>query len=407
MAFRNPQTGYYYTERKLSVYGKLPRRTLGTKKKGDAKKLENAIIEVDRLSAFENPDYSRIIEAFIQGKLTATRILQAKHAGRLGEMARALHDQPFRDVYAAYRTATEMLRGEAHAGSVLVNYAGNEPWSALCDTEYIHELLTTIESEHDIKPQSVKRKYGRLLSKIIRWKEGALERDRIFGNLSYAGHDDTRQLRMHIVTKDAIARLIEELRKGYQKEGDECAPIYTAIAISQGVSPGVLSRCINVNFSTLRITFSGDDYQEDAEGQEIGRLFLTGTKTITTKQGKQTRDRYVWIAPSLLPAVQRYWKPAKPHAPLFPLKDSRYYTLFKKARTRAGLDHAATDDTPLRPHDLRSVFAMFAEKERVNRTLISRGLGHTTLQMTDRYLSNAGMVPPQAVIGILAGINQN
>lgn len=103
----------------------------------------------------------------------------------------------------------------------------------------------------------------------------------------------------------------------------------------------------------------------------------------------------------------RYGDPTKPDDPLFPLSATRYHTIFKKARLRAGLDRAATNDTSLRPHDLRSVFAMFAEEERLNRTLISKGLGHTKLQMTGRYLTRDGVVPPQAVIGILAGISQN
>lgn len=55
--------------------------------------------------------------------------------------------------------------------------------------------------------------------------------------------------------------------------------------------------------------------------------------------------------------------------------------------------------------DLSSVFAMLAEEEELNRTLISKGLGHTKLEMTDRYLQRGGEVPPQAVIRILDGIS--
>ena len=68
--------------------------------------------------------------------------------------------------------------------------------------------------------------------------------------------------------------------------------------------------------------------------------------------------------------------------------------MWKKAVKRAGLTGAVLsgsgERTALRPHDLRGVFAAFAERVGLERTKIGvAGLGHTRLDMTDRYLHRA------------------
>lgn len=205
MAFRNPQSGYYYTEKRLSAYGVLPRRSLGTKRKGDAKKLENALVEVDRLSVVENADYLGILATFAEGRLPAAQILQALHTQALGSLVRSLQDEPFRIVYARYFENNKARTQDQKVGHLLLRYIKEDTWNTVCDAAYITDLFHRIQ-------------------------------------------------------------------------------------VGQG-----------------------------------------GTKTITTKQGKKTRDRYIWIAPSLLPAVCRYWDPTKPDDPLFSLSATRYHTIFKEA----------------------------------------------------------------------------
>ena len=83
---------------------------------------------------------------------------------------------------------------------------GEEPFSALCDAGYLDALFARIEKERAIKPGSVRRNYGQLLSKIIRWKRGVVTRDAIFEALTYTGEDTARELRRSVVTYQAIGR---------------------------------------------------------------------------------------------------------------------------------------------------------------------------------------------------------
>jgi len=79
--------------------------------------------------------------------------------------------------------------------------------------------------------------------------------------------------------------------------------------------------------------------------------------------------------------IVRYHQPDRPDALFFPLLGSRFDTIFQKARRRAGLMRAATNDTPIRPLDLRSTYAMLAEEAGIEATVISRGgLGHTSAE---------------------------
>lgn len=68
---------------------------------------------------------------------------------------------------------------------------------------------------------------------------------------------------------------------------------------------------------------------------------------------------------------------------------------------------AATNDTPLRPHDLRSVYAMLAEEAGIESTVISRGgLGHTSPLQSARYLQRDVMMHPHEVNGLLERVRR-
>ena len=196
---------------------------------------------------------------------------------------------------------------------------GPEPFSTLCHVEALDALFQRLERDRSIEPGSVRRNYGQLLSKMVRWKLGPTCRNEIIGALTYQGTDPARELRRSVVTYAASARLLDELDQGYQKEGDEAARLYAEIAISLGTA-------------------------------------------VKTKSGTKSRGRYIWIVRDLLAQVRRYHRSSEPGALLFPLSGLRFDTIFQKARKRAGLMRAATNDTPIRPHDLRSVYAMLAEE---------------------------------------------
>lgn len=123
--FKNPQTKYYYTELSLPGYGKVRRRSLGTKRKSDAKALENAIREVHRRGLLD-PRLFQLLDA-IQGRghgasgaltpedlLVAVRDTEGADAG-LGRLLRRLDDPELAKVIAAYLGAIEGEPGSDEA----------------------------------------------------------------------------------------------------------------------------------------------------------------------------------------------------------------------------------------------------------------------------------------------------
>ena len=120
---------------------------------------------------------------------------------------------------------------------------------------------------------------------------------------------------------------------------------------------------------------------------DAGTLFLSNTKR---SKGKR-RDRPLVLPAQLLDAVAGFHRPDAPDERLFPLVYTRFGSMWKRAVKRAKLTEAVLNGrgerTALRPHDLRGVFAAFAERVGLERTKIgTAGLGHTQLNMTDRYL---------------------
>ena len=412
MAFQGP-SGYQYCE--LKALG-LPRLSLGTRRKTDARRLEASIREVHRLAVMERADYFKLLDALKprgrgrQGRLSAQDLHVALRTRSLDDLLRRLDEKTFRAVFEAYEAEHRLTASDRKIERILLEMIGDEPFfSALCESAQLDALFARIEQERAIKPGSVRRNYGQLLSKILRWKLGAARRDGVFSALTYTGEDAVRDLRRSVVTYQAIARLLDELEAGYQKPGDECARLYAEIAISQGATVKALARSKNINFDVVRIeTLPTGEYRlVETGGERVGRLYLTGTKHFKTKQGQRNRDRYIWIARDLLERVVRYHQPNRPDALLFPLLGSRFDTIFQKARRRAGLMRAATNDTPIRPHDLRSVYAMLAEEAGIEATVISRGgLGHTSPLQSARYLQRDVMMHPHEVNALLERVRQ-
>ena len=173
------------------------------------------------------------------------------------------------------------------------------------------------------------------------------------------------------MTPAAIDRLCDELRAGRYHDGDEAAPLYVRIACSTGATVSPLS-------ATTRGAWL------PAEGQ----LLLRGTKR--SKKGARARDRILQLPPTLAGEVEAYHgRGGEPEDRLFPLEYARFATMWTKARKRAGLTEAVLVDGerhPLRPHDLRHVFATYAERAGLSEKQIGlAGLGHDDLKTTARY----------------------
>ena len=400
--FKNKQTGFYYTELSLAGYGKVRRRSLGTKRKSDAKALEGAIREVHRRGLLD-PRLFQLLDA-VQGRghgasgalapedlLVAVRDPEGADAG-LGRLLRRLDDPELAKVIAAFLGEIEGEPGgedatrEDHIALPNVlryadHLADERPvrLSFLTEAADVRRLLKAverggIEGDDPKLATSVVRYEKRAVSKLLTWRLGKAERDRVFAEVDYSGGDDRRRLREAVVTPAAIGRLCDELRAGYFKEGDEAAPLYVRLAVTTGATVRPLSETKN---RQLRVLDSG-----------AGLLHLSGTKKI---KGRGNRDRDVTIPPQLMVDVLRFYREDRPEERIFPLDRTRFDTMFGKARKRAGLMEAVLDSkgkpTPIRPHDLRRIFAMAGERAGVSRTTIGHGgLGHEDLDRTDHYL---------------------
>jgi integrase len=190
----------------------------------------------------------------------------------------------------------------------------------------------------------------------------------------YEGTDDRRRLRASVVTPAALRRLCDELDGAHWQPGDEAAALYVRIAAATGGEIRPLSETRN------------GDYHSLPDGQGI--LLLRVTKR--AKRGLP-RDRELRLPRALAAEIEPFHRPDHPDGRLFPLSFERFWTMFLKARKRAGLLEAVLDasgqPTPIRPHDFRRVYALRGREAGVAEETLGRaGLGHDDIGTTRTYI---------------------
>jgi integrase len=394
LPFKHPSSGYYYCELTIPGYGKMKRFSLGTTRKRDARRMEEAIRQVGR-EALTRPRLAGLLDAVqpekrgMPGEISAADLLRASNErGGYERLLRGLNDPPIGEALDQYLEEEDPTRADEYGARVLREYLEGETYSYLLDAERLQALLEEIEEGEEKKRASVCRYEKTLISKLIRSRSGESMRRDVFGEVDYTRGDDTRRVRFSVVSDDALRRLARELRAGYYKEGDQLAPVYMRVALTTGCAVGPLSRSLNEQLS-----------EETHEGGERwGRLMLRGTKQVKTPKGH--RDRPILILPALWQKLRPCWDPSAPKQEAFPLEYTRFYSIWKKAVARAGLERATVsgngEKKRLRPHDLRSIFSRRAEEAGLSRTKISKaGLGHKRMAMTDRYLTNETRITPE------------
>ena len=389
MAFKGP-SGYFYTELVLPGYGRLPRKGLGTKRKSDAIALENAIKEVYR-RGLHDPHLFGILDALKgqgrgkPGLLTPADVLVAVRAADGAEegllrLIRSLDDPPLTEVVEAYLATGDATREDRLALATVLRYlTAGVRLSALTDASSVTALLRAVEAgampgDRPKQRNSVVRYERRAISKLLAYRFGQQERDRVMRAVRYEATDDRRRLRASVVTPAALGRLCDELDGGQWQAGDEAASLYVRIAVATGGEIRPLSETRN------------GDYQPLPGGQ--GMLLLRGTKK--ARHGLP-RDRELRLPRALAAEVARFHRPGRPNERLFPLTFERFWTMFQKARKRAGLMEAVLDasgqPTPIRPHDFRRVYALRGREAGVpEETLGHAGLGHDNVGTTRTYI---------------------
>lgn len=107
---------------------------------------------------------------------------------------------------------------------------------------------------------------------------------------------------------------------------------------------------------------------------------------IRVRQGKGQKDRYVMLAPTLLPLLRRYWRQERPklwlfpgHRPETPIEASTVQRACRQAGRDAGLTK------PVTVRVLRHCFATHLLEAGANIRVIQTLLGHRSLSTTQRY----------------------
>ena len=131
MAFQGP-SGYQYCE--LKALG-LPRLSLGTKRKTDARYLEASIREVHRLAVMENGAYFNLLDALKprgrgrQGRLSAQELHVALRTRSLDDLLRRLDEKTLRAVFEAYRANNTLTTSDRKVDHILLAMIGAEPFA--------------------------------------------------------------------------------------------------------------------------------------------------------------------------------------------------------------------------------------------------------------------------------------
>ena len=408
MAFQHPPaSGRYYVQLQLPGYGVFRRTSLRTTKKSVATKLEAAIRRTHEYG-LASPRFFDLLDA-IQGSsrgasgtlsphdlVVALNHRDGAEVG-LNELHMSLNDPPLAEVVA------DLLSKEAGADGgpgredrialprvVEVSealYGRNCPASMLLDPVRVGQILNRILKTSKNKRTSVSRYEKRSISNLITRRWGRHERDRVIKNCGFVSGDRRRKLVEAVVTPSAIELLCRELDAGWWQDGDEAASLYVRLACSTGATVSPLSRVTRAQWYPA-----------------TGQILLRGTKR--AKRGERTRDRMVQVPPQLVSQVAEYFdRGDEPDELLFPLTVQRFGSMWTKARKRAGLEQAAMVDgelKPLTPHDLRHVFATYAERSGLATKKIGlAGLGHDDLKSTERY-RDATVAIDQAEAGAVA-----
>jgi integrase/recombinase XerD len=120
----------------------------------------------------------------------------------------------------------------------------------------------------------------------------------------------------------------------------------------------------------------------------------SGRMVVRVRQGKGQHERYVMLAPKLLPLLRQYWQQEKPRPWLFPghprtrpMTTRAVYSICRDAGQAAHLPKA------IHPHLLRHAFATHRLEAGGDLRRIQLLLGHRSLRTTSRYLH----VTPQAL----------
>lgn len=378
MAYKRPESSYYYVRRKnLPGFGDTGAISSRSKSKRVAERMERLLEELAERALVE-PKWRELLEAVTSGEVDLPDLLKAKTERRLPALLRSLDDPLLTDAVADYRPHVDDRQTGYGFDKLLEMTEAQTRLSALQDAGRVTALCRRCEEEYGVKRNTVRRQLYRAISLLLRHHYGNAERDRVFQNVQYEGEDDTREV---YLTPEEIAALLqacedidrEELgvliRMALLTSADR--GVLLAGTRSDGPERGLLVRDVRV-------------WEED--GAYHGEVYLPDRKT-------EDRSRTIPFGDRLAREVLLLAQGKGPDDPLFNIRYRALDYIWQQAREVAGLEE-------LRFKDLRSQTAIYAQKAGIPQAVVMRTLGHSSERRTRQYQRHEAVMSADQVAAL-------
>lgn len=369
MPFKKQNSPFWKIQIHLPVFGQTATLSSQTKNKRLAERMEASLFRLAEI-AVEQPRYVALIAALKpvkqgnRAQVTPMQIHNAILNNSLQELLDGLNDKPLKAILDSVPSTRDIGR------RAILKFAPHDAkFSWMKQTANVQFLIDQYQNHgldgNRISGNSVYRHLYQYISNVLKSQLGAFERDRILADIKIERENDTRTVTMSI---EEIHRLISAIQNLTAATTREIAETRLIVLISVNTSADIRPIISTPNKNLKTVQHDGDQW---------GILELVNDKMIRKNGIYQPRNRAIPIRPDILPDLRSLITGEH----IFTIKQSRFYTLFKRARAAAKLEH-------IRPKDLRAVFSHIAEDAGIQLTTIQMAMGHERLERTTQYLQH-------------------
>lgn len=387
MPFKKPNSPYWKVRCKnLPGYGDTGTLSTRVRSKAIARQMEHLLFEIAEQGLLDARwhgllDALRPARRGAPGRITLPDLMKARSAGRLRELLLRLEDPPLQEaveeflktvpdktgsdkrVRRAMRRLLELAPKRHHGSKTTLGY--------LRDGRVIKQMATQIYSEGNRTRNGVLVTFLSPVSMLLVHHYGKAERDRIWQVVHWKKEDDTRDV---FLSPSDIGRLLQACRfEGLEiTSRHTCDPrelyvlVLLALATGADRTPLVMLACRDVSliFDKARSRWSGQIFVRDKKASARTRTVVIGNRA----------------ARALVPYLTGTGGTPKAGGErLFTMKPRQVTEYFRIARAACGLSH-------VRFKDLRSQFAIYADRAGLTQATVKRAMGHARLATTQKYL---------------------
>lgn len=359
MPFRVSNSKFYKIEIKLPGYGKTPRLSTKTERKGVARRMEDALRYI-----WEDGHYE-LVEALEPegrgqgGRIDLPTLYHAWRRDELGKLGRTIHDPPLEEAVRAYAEtldydshvygARHILRMTASAdGPQLGPTPARVSW--LYEPTHIERLQRHMIQEDGYKANTVAGSLYGFISKFLRHRLGEADARQILAAVDRPTIDDRRDVWLTAADVQRVISASEwEVR------------MFLLLSASTGIdkSPLLRIRARDVDFSAWSL------YVRDSK--------------------EEARKRTIQLPPVAVFALKLLLEGKSAGETAFELTRGQLDYRWRKARTAAGLTEEGGFKDGVRLKDLRHTFAVHYMKGGGSIAGLQGRLGHARGGQSMRY----------------------